>query len=161
MSRQRRRPLELESLEGKMLLSTVQPTTATVKSSQILDGTFTSNVKSVRTTGTTNPTITQIFKGKSAAFGKASGVVIENVDSTSNTISSAGFVIQNKYGSIHLNFSSDGLISHKSNKRMSSEVLAYTVDGGTDSFASATGTGTFTMTYTFKSGLVQIKLHSL
>ena len=142
------------------MLSTVHPAIA-INSTPVLDGTYNSNVKAVRSQGATNPVISEIFGGRSKGTGKASGVIIESVDSTSNTITSAGFTIQNKKGSVHLSFSSDGLLSHSSNKKGSREVLSYTVDLGTGAYANATGSGTFSMSYVFKSGAVVVKLHSL
>ena len=160
MSRDRRNPPNCEPLEGKLLLSASPSTLPAATGTVILDGNFTSNAKSVKSTGTTTVTITEPFVGRSRSLGRVKATLTEVVDNTTGTLQSAGIVLNNAKGSVVIAFGQNDLISQTSTKTKSTEVLAYTVDHGTGAYANAGGAGTFTMTYVFKSGAIRAKFHS-
>jgi hypothetical protein len=160
MSRDRRTPPKFEPLEGKLLLSASPATMPPAHGAVILDGNFTSNVKSVKSTGTPMVTVTEPFAGQSRSLGRVKATLVETADNTTGSLLSAGIVLQNAKGSVHLVFGQNDLVSQTSTKASSTQVLAYTIDHGTGAYANAGGAGTFTMTYVFKSGVIRAKLHS-
>ena len=160
MSRHRRRSPQIESLEGKLLLSTVHPMGRPQATALVLDGNLSSSVKAVKATGTTTLTISEAFTGTSRSLGRVKGTLTEVVDGTTGALLSAGFLLKNAKGSVHLAFGSNDLVAHSSDATTRRETLTYSVDSGTGAYATAAGSGTFTMTYHTNTGAIDLLLHS-
>jgi hypothetical protein len=153
MTRHRARSFQLESLEGKQLLSTLHPAHhATPKpAALVLDGTLSGlRGQTVHTTDSTNSN----FQSQEPVSGKIKslGRVQANVNVSTNfsrdsatPITHNEIVLQGAKGSVTLSYGPD-ILSEQVKPHAVIGVYHYTVVSGTGAYSGASGTGTVTWT---------------
>jgi hypothetical protein len=149
--RERRRafPLQIESLEGKLLLSTAHPAAApplvppTVHGQPLsLAGTLTASAYKVLPVVTANDQPVKIsLLGTVGSLGQVSGTMTEQIDQSVEVVARGTLILQNAKGSIALNFSHGVLMQNLTEPYNEGFVVEYRIAGGTGAYAGATGSG--------------------
>jgi hypothetical protein len=143
MSQRRRQSPQLETLEGKLMLSTAHPAAAKLAASKLaaatpapqftLAGTLQVPTSSI-VTFTQNGENMGSFKvrGKLGTMGQVTGTFVAILDSTSQYMSAGGLVLKGRTGSVTLAMSSDP---------NDSTSYDFNIFSGTGAFATASGSG--------------------
>ncbi len=144
MSRERRRPLRFESLEGKQLLTTFHPSVAPpVPASLPLDGAATASAFSAQRI---NGNVQQVkigLVGTAGALGRVTETLNETIDTSVEAIAKGNLVIANRLGSVTLNLTKFNIITNLTVPWNSGITANYTIVAGTGAYARSHGTGTF------------------
>ena len=147
MSRDRRRSPQLESLEGKQLLSTAHfdHIVAHAAPPLVLNGTMKGSLSTFLDTPGPPETMSEVFTGRARSMGAVRVALYDQIDSTTGSLLGGQVVLTNPRGSVHLTFGPQSVVSNQTVGNFSTQVVQYTVAQGTGIYAGATGTGTFTV----------------
>jgi hypothetical protein len=146
MPRRHARMFEVESLEGKQLLSTMHVTHQRVPHppALVLDGDVknpTGNI--VYTSGMSQST--ENFSGRVKGMGVVTGSLL-NFDPYTPPLNGPKIVLANSKGSVTLGIDQNDMISQTDTGTRTVTKLHYTVESGTGAYAGASGAGVFTET---------------
>ncbi len=139
MTRHRARSFQLESLEGKQLLSTLHPAhNATSKPPHlVLNGTLKAFENQSGVSG---------YSGEIKSLGNVHANTIGNINFVDGPQPTAtDFVVTGAKGSVTLSYGPN-LVSEKVTPTVETTRYRYTVVSGTGAYTGASGTGTFTGT---------------
>jgi len=145
MSQRRRQAPQLETLEGKMLLSTAHPAAAKLAAARLaaatpapvpqftLAGTLQVPTNSI-VTFTQNGENMGSFKvrGKLGTMGQVTGTFVAILDGTSQYMSAGGLVLTGRHGTVTLAMSSDP---------KDTTSYDFNIFAGTGAYATASGSG--------------------
>ncbi len=154
MGRDRRKSPRLETLEGKLLLSTVhfdhilanpggpiRP--ARPAAPLVLNGTLKGDLSTYTDTPGPPETMTETFTGRTRGMGRVYVAVVDQLDASGNLIGGQ-VVLSNARGSVALGFGPNSTISGQQAGSITVQVVRYSVVSGTGAYARASGAGTFT-----------------
>jgi hypothetical protein len=140
---------EVESLEGKQLLSTMHVThhTAPKPPHLVLDGDLNDPVDHVVYSSDFSHSAEQ-FSGRVKGMGAVQGNMIDYVPYTTLTSqpNDARIVLTNSKGSVTLGFGENDRLSQSDNGVQTVTRFRFTVQSGTGAYAGASGAGVFTET---------------
>lgn len=149
MARARSRPLRIETLEGKLLLSTVHAAKPPVVGPPMVHG------EPLSLAGTMVASAYQILPAKAMArpvkislagsvgsMGRVTATLTEQIDEQVETVARGDLFLQGAKGTLTLNFSQVDVIQNLTKLYNSGYVVTYTVTSGTGAYAGATGSGT-------------------
>ncbi len=146
MARPHARMLEVESLEGKQLLSTMHVThhTAPQPPALVLDGDLKDPTGDfVYTSGMIQ--ITEKYSGRAKGMGVVTGSLL-NFEPYTPPLNNPEIVLTNSKGSVTLGIDQNDKISQTDTGTKTVTKLHYTVESGTGAYAGASGAGFFTET---------------
>ncbi len=149
MARERRRPLGIETLEGKLLLSTVPAAKAAVAAPPpsihgkplALGGVMTAAIYNVGRINAMARTVRIALAGSVGAMGPVEGLLTEQINESLEVVSQGNLTLENSRGSINLHFTHVNVIKNLTTPYNSGFVVDYTITNSTGAFAGATGSG--------------------
>jgi hypothetical protein len=146
MARRRARMFEVESLEGKQLLSTVHLThhTAPTPARLVLNG----DLKDPTGKLVYNRDMSQSeeqLSGHVKSMGVVTGAIF-NYEPYTPPLNDPNIVLTNAKGSVTLGFGETDLLSQSDTGTKTVSRLRFTVQSGTGAYAGASGAGVFTLT---------------
>ena len=148
MARPRARMFEVESLEGKQLLSTMHVThhTAPKPPPLVLDGDLKDSSGNVVYSSDMSQSEEQ-FSGRVKSMGVVNGTIL-NYNPYTSPLNDPKIVLTNSRGSVTLVFGENDLLSQSDSGTKTMTRFRFTVQSGTGGFAGASGAGVFTETQT-------------
>jgi hypothetical protein len=164
MGRPHTRMYEVESLEGKQLLSTMHVThhTAPQPPALVLDGDLKDPTGDIVYTSDMSQS-TEKFSGRVKGMGVVTGSIV-NFDPYTTPLNDPAIVLTNSKGSVTLGIDQNDIISQTDTGTKTVSKLHYTVESGTGAYAGASGAGVFTETFLVGNGWgppkVDLKLHT-
>jgi hypothetical protein len=146
MARPRARMPEVESLEGKQLLSTMHVThpAARKPAPLVLDGDLKDPVDNVAYNSDSSHSEEQ-FSGKVKSMGAVQGTIV-NYQPYTPPLNDPKIVLTNSRGSVTLVFGENSRISQSDIVTKVVTRFRFTVQSGTGAYAGASGAGVFTET---------------
>jgi hypothetical protein len=155
MSRDRRRPLRFESLEGKQLLSAAAPALP-------LGGTLAASAYQVTGNNGTTETARIGLAGRAGSMGNVVGLLTEGIDESVEVVARANLVLANASGSVTLTLNREVIMQNltmpynmgfTADYTITSATGAYRHDvGGHGTIAVSPDVGDFDMHVTLDSG---------
>ncbi len=163
MARPRARMFQVESLEGKRLLSAMHVThhTAAHSPALVLDGDLKDPSGNIVYNSDMSQS-TENFSGSVKSMGTVTGAVL-NFDPYTTPLNNPQIVLTNPQGSVTLSIDQNHMISQKDAGTKTVTRMHYTVESGTGAYAGAAGTGVFTETQVgdgWNPPSVDLKLHT-
>jgi hypothetical protein len=146
MARPRARTFEVESLEGKQLLSTMHVThhTAPKPAPLVLDGDLKDPSGNIIYNSDMSQSEEQ-FSGHVKSMGAVTGTIF-NYDPYTTPLSDPHIVLTNSRGSVTLGFGQSDVLSQSDTGTKTVSRIRFTVQSGTGAYAGASGAGVFTET---------------
>jgi hypothetical protein len=149
MARERPRPLRVETLEGKLLLSTVHAARpAAVGPPMVhgqplsLAGTMVASAYQVLPAKSMARPVKISLAGSVASMGRVTATLTEQIDEQVEAVAHGDLVLQGARGSLTLNFDHVDVLQNLTTPYNSGFIVTYTVTSGTGAYAGATGSGT-------------------
>lgn len=154
MARQRRRSFEIETLEGKLLLSTAHaavpaavqapaPSPPTLHGKPLaLHGVMAASAFKVSPIVSNAEPVQISLAGTAGALGAVTGTLTEEVDEQVEEVTRGTLVLQNARGTLTLDFVRPDVMENLTEPYNEGFVVSYKIAAGTGAYAGATGSGT-------------------
>jgi hypothetical protein len=164
MARPRARIFEVESLEGKQLLSTMHVTHSTAPKplTLVLDGDLKEPVQQVVFSNGVNHSEERL-SGSVKSMGAVQGTLILDYIPNTDRVKDAKLILTNSKGSVTLGYGKNALISQSDLVTKFIARYRFVVQSGTGAYAGASGAGIYTETLVgdgWEPNSVDLKLHT-